>query len=91
MRKHAFYFTADTDMGLVVELLSDAPFESRPRKVEFDKTTGRRLPGKVSLFDSTHEYDYCFVLDSEIVLKNDLTKLFRHELGIDFVSDMFEE
>jgi hypothetical protein len=91
MRKHAFYFTADTDMGLVMELLSDTPFASCPPKVEFDKTTGRRLPSKVSLHGFVYKYEYCFVVDSQFVFRNALISCFIEEQDINFVSDMFEE
>lgn len=91
MRKHAFYFTADTDMGLVVELLSDTPFVSKPRKVEFDENTGVRLAGKISLYGTTSEYEYCFVLDSKTVIRDGIVSLFRNEPDIKFVFDMFDE
>ncbi len=91
MRKHALYFTADTDMGLVLELLSDTPFASCPPKVEFDPATGRRLPSKVSLHGFVYEYEYCFVVDSEIVSRSGLISCFIEEPDIKFVSDMFEE
>ena len=74
MRTYKIYFTADTDMNLVIELLSGAQFTNCPRKIEFT-AQGKRI---------ADQYEYIFILDEKDVKQYDLISVFIKEQDIVF-------